>query len=150
MPGSTSSSRTAAALIVLTRPVGADRHDPGRNPLQHRLDVSTALVELGVLPLHLDARAFEPALARGELARHRVERLDERSEFVTRLRLDAVVEMPGANLARAGREPPHGPRDPLRQVEPEPRRADEDHQRHHHEQREVHALERTFNTRSWL
>ena len=49
-------------------------------------------------------RAIEPLLARGQLARHRVERLDQRAELVARLRLDAMIEMAGADLARAGRE----------------------------------------------
>ena len=35
-------------------------------------------------------------------------------------------------------------RNPLREVEPQPRRADENQQRHHQEQREVDAFERTL------
>ena len=77
-----------------------------------------------------------------QLRRHRVERLDERAELVARLRLDAVIEMSRANLARALGEHLHGPRDALGQVEAHPRRADQDHQRHHQEEREVHALQR--------
>ena len=98
MPGSTSSRRPAAELMVLMRAVGPDRDDAGRDPFEHRLDVAAALVELGVLALHLDARALEAALARRQLPRHRVERLDQRAELVARLRLDPVIEVPGADL----------------------------------------------------
>ena len=122
--------------------LGSERDDAGRDPLEDGLDVLAPLVELHVLPLEIDARALELALAVGQLPRHRVERLDELTEFVARLRFDTVVEMAGADLPRAGREPLDRPRDALGEIEPGPRRADENHQRHHHEEREVDALQR--------
>ena len=117
MPGSTSSRRAGGRVDRADAAVGADRHDAGRDALEHRLDVAAALVELGVLALHLDARPLEPPLAGRQLARHRVERLDQRAELVARLRLDAVIEVAGADLARAGREHADRPRDPLREIE---------------------------------
>jgi hypothetical protein len=55
-----------------------------------------------------------------------------------------MIEVPGPDLARAGGEHADGPRDPLRQIEAHPRRADQDHQRHHQEQRKVDPLERSL------
>ena len=86
---------------------------------------------------------FELALARRELPGHRVERLDERAELVARLRLDPVIEMAGADLAGTRGEPLHRTRDALGQIQAGPRRADQNHQRHHDEQRQVHAPDRT-------
>ena len=85
IPRSSSSRRAAAELIVLTRPVGANRHHAGRDALEDRLDVAAPLVELGVLALHLDPRSFEAPLAGRQLAGHRVEGLDQRAELVARL-----------------------------------------------------------------
>ena len=127
--------------------VGPDRHDPGGDPLEDGLDVAAALVELRVLPLHLDPRPFQPPLARRQLARHRVERFDQRPELVLGFRLDPVIEMAGADLARTGRQHADRPRDPLREIQPEPGRADENHQRHHHEERQVDRLDRSLQDR---
>ena len=115
--------------------VGADGDDSRGDALQDRLDIPAPVFELQVLPL-------QRVLAGGQLRCHRVEGLDEGAELVAGLRLDAVIEMSRANLARALGEHVHGPRDALGQVEAHPRGADEDHQRHHQEEREVHALQR--------
>jgi hypothetical protein len=135
--------------MVLTRPSGPIDTTPGRDALEHRLDIPPPLVELGVLALH--SSAFVPGGAGSSPApRPRVERLDQRSELVARLRLDAVIEVAGSDLLGRRREHADRPRDALGEVEAQPRRADENHQRHHQEQRQVDALERPFRTRSWL
>ncbi len=97
-------------------PVGPERDDASRDALEHRLDVLPALVELLVLALEIEARVFELALARRQLSGHRIERLDERAELVARLRLDAVIEVAGADLARAGGQQLHRTRDALGQI----------------------------------
>ena len=120
-------------------PVGPERHDAGGDPLEHGLDVLAALVELLVLALEIEPRVLELALARRQLPGHRVERFDQRAELVARLGLDAVIEVAGADLARAGGEPLHRTGDALGQVQAGPRRADQNHQRHHDEERQVDA-----------
>ena len=59
-----------------------------------------------------------------------------------RLRLDAVIEVAGADLVGGRRQHLHRPRDPLGQVQPHPGRAHENHQRQHQEEREVDAGQR--------
>ena len=78
--------------------------------------------------------ASSPAIA--------VERLDERAELVVALRLDALIEVARADLARRRGQHLHRPRDPLGEVEAHPGRADQNHQRHHQEERQVDAGER--------
>ena len=129
------------AVDRLDLPVGSERHDAGGDPLEHGFDVLAALVELLVLALEIEARALELALAGGELPGHRVERLDERAELVAGLRLDSVIEVAGANLAGAGGEPLHRTRDALGQIQAGPRRADQNHERHHDEERQVDAAD---------
>ena len=55
-----------------------------------------------------------------------------------------MIEMTRADLARAGRQHVHRTRNPLREVQPEPRGAHENQERHHQEQGEVDAFERTL------
>ena len=83
--------------------VAGQRNHARRNAFDNRLDVAAPIVELHVLPLEVHPGPFQLALAGGEFPRHRVERLHEGPELVARFRLDAVIEMAGANLARAGR-----------------------------------------------
>ncbi len=130
------------AVDRLDLPFRIERDDARGDALEDRLDVLAALVELQVLPLEIQARVFELPLARRQLAGHRVERLDELPELVARLGLDAVVEMPGANLPCAGSQQLHGPRNPLREIQARPDRADQNHQRHDDEQVQVDAANR--------
>ena len=116
--------------------------DAGGDALEDGLEVAPPRVGLEALALEIEARSIEALLARRELARHRVERLDERAELVVRVGLDAVIEMAGADLAGAGGEPLHRPRDALGEEQPHPGRADQDQQRQAEEEREVDALER--------
>ncbi len=97
-----------------------------------------------MLALEIDGRAFQPSAALPHFGGHAVERFDERPELVVadRLAIDAIVEMPGLDLASGGRQPLHGLGDPLRQVQAHPRRAHENHERHHQEERQVDARER--------
>ena len=80
------SSRAAARLIVVDAPAGVDRDDAGRDALEDRLDVAAARLR----PRRACARARtvdRSTLRRlcGQLAGHRVERLDERAELVVAL-----------------------------------------------------------------
>ena len=119
------------------RAAGIDRHDAGRNALENRLDVAAALLHLEMLPLELDRRSVDLAAARRQLARHRVERVDERAELVVALRLDVLIQAAGADLAGGRREHQHRPRDPLRQIRAHPGRAEQNQQRHHEKERQV-------------
>ena len=73
------------------------------------LDVAAAPLAFEVLALEID-RAIAPASRRlaASSPAMRVERLDERTELVRRLRLDAMIEMAGADLPR-GRRRAAGP-----------------------------------------
>ena len=106
---------------------GVDRDDAGRDALEDRLDVAPAAFDLDVLALELDRRALDLAAARRQLAGHRVERFDERAELVVALRLDALIEAAGADLARGRRQHLHRARDPLGEVEAHPGGADQNH-----------------------
>ncbi len=53
-----------------------------------------------------------------------------------------MIEVAGANLARPGRQALHRPRNALGEIEAGPGRADEDHERHHDEERQVDTLNR--------
>ena len=85
------------------RAAGIDRDDAGRDALQNGLDVAAALLHLEMLALELDRRPVDLAAARRQLARHRVERVDERAELVVALRLDALIE--AARRRSRGRRP---------------------------------------------
>src|SRR5262249_1109961 len=85
--------------------VGANRDHAGGNPLEHGLDVSAALVELQILALEIVARLLQLALARRQLAGHRVEGLHERAELVTPLGLDPVIQAARPRLRAAPRAP---------------------------------------------
>ncbi len=122
--------------------LGPERHDASGDALEHGLDVLAALVELLVLALEIDTGVLEFALARRQLPRHRIERFDQRTELVPRLGLDAVIEMAGADLARAGGEQLYRTRDALGQIQTGPGRAHQNHQRHHDEERQVDATNR--------
>ncbi len=52
-----------------------------------------------------------------------------------------MIEVAGADLAGTRRQQLHRTRDALREVQPGPGRADQDHQRHHDEQRQIDARE---------
>ena len=73
---------------------------------------------------------------------HRVERFDERAKFVTRLGLDPVIEVAGADFAGAGGQPLHRPGNALGEVQARPGRTDHDHEGHHDEQRQVDTDDR--------
>ena len=95
-----------------------------------------------MLALELDRRALEPPPAGGQLAGHAVECVDQRSELVVGFRLDAMIEVAGADLVGRRRQHLHRTRDALGEVEAHPRGADENHQREHQEEREVDAGQR--------
>ena len=118
------------------------RHDARRDALQNRLDVAPPPFDLLVFPFELDGRSLDLAPARLELDRHRVECVDERAELVVALRLDPLIEMARADLARGRRQKLHGARDALRQIRSHPCRAEQNQQRDHQEERQVHAGER--------
>ena len=141
---SSASSRIAALLSVLTLPAGIDRHDARGNPLEDRFDVAPPPLDLDVFSLEIDGRALEAPAALPHFARHAVERFDERSELVVahRFAIDAIVEMSGLDFPRRRREALHRLGDPLGEIQAHPRGADENHQRHHQEEREVDAGER--------
>ena len=130
------------------RPVVVDRDDAGGDAVEHRFDVAAAAFDVLMLALELDRRALEPPPAGGQVASHAVERLDQRAELVARLRLDAVIEVAGADLVGRRGQHLHRPRDALGQVEPHPRGADENHQRQHQEEREIDAGQRLLAARA--
>ena len=138
------SSRLAALLSVLTRPDASNRHDTRRNPLKDRLDVTPASFDLDVLALQVGGRAFESPPALADLAGHTVECLDQRSELVVthRAAIDAIVEVPGLDFSGRGCQALHGLCDALREIQPHPRGAHENHERHHQEERQIDAGKR--------
>ena len=87
------SIRSAALFIVLTRPVGVERHDAGGHRLQHGLGVAAPPLHLAVLGLEVEVRLLELGLGRGEVRRHPVEGVDEDADLVVRAHLDLVVEV---------------------------------------------------------
>ena len=90
----------AAELMVPMRPVSIDRDDARRDPLDHRLDVAAPALPFFVLPLQVHTGPLQAAAARRHLGGHGVERIHHRAEFVSRLELNPVVVVSGANLAR--------------------------------------------------
>src|SRR5437667_461513 len=96
------------------------RDDAGRNPLENRLGVAPADLGLDMFSLELDRGTLHLAPARRQLARHRVEGLDERAELVVALRLHALIEAARADLARGRGQHLHWTRDPLGEVQPHP------------------------------
>ncbi len=114
-----------------------DGNDAGRDSLEHRFDIPPPSFDLDMFPLQVVGGLFQLLAAGRELARHAVERLDERSELVGGFRLQPPIQMAGADLARGRRQHLHRPRDPLGEVQPDPRRTHHDHQREHQEEREV-------------
>ena len=125
----------------LDAPVRGNRHDTGRDPLEDRFEITAALFDLGVLLLEVQPRPFELLLTRGELAGHRVEGLDQRSELVPRLRLDAMIQASGTDFTCSGSQPLHRTGDPLGEIQPHPCCADKNHQRHHQEDGKIDPLE---------
>src|SRR5439155_22614816 len=66
------------------------RHHAGRDALAGRLDVAAAVLDFDMFALELERRPLNAPPARRLLARHRVERFDQGSEFVVALRLDTL------------------------------------------------------------
>ncbi len=121
---------------------GVDRHDARRDPFENRLDIAAAALDLDVLALELEGRAFDFPPGGRQLAGHGVERFGQGAELVVALRLDPLIQMPRADLARGGRQHEHGPGDPLRQVRAHPDRAEQDEQGDHQEERQIEAGQR--------
>ena len=92
-----------------------------------------------MLAFELDGRTIDLPPARRQLARHRVERLDERAELVVALWLDPLIEPARANFARRSGQQLHRSSNALRQIESRPRRAHEDEQGHHQEEGQIHT-----------
>src|SRR5580765_1186662 len=105
------------AINRFDRRVSAHRYDTGGDALQNCFDIPAALIQLEVLPLEIEPRALEFPLAGGQLPGHRVESLDERSELISRLGLDAMIETTGADLTSPRRQQLHRAGDSLRQVQ---------------------------------
>ncbi len=120
------------------------RHDAAGDAFEHGLDVAAAALDVLVLALELHRGALEPLAAGRQLAGHHVEGLGERAELVVALHLDAVIEAARADLVRGRRQQLHRPGDALGHVEAHPRRADENHQREHQEERDIDAGDRTL------
>ena len=78
--------------VTADLPFGADRDDSRRDSLEDGFDVLPPFLDFEVLVLEVQTGAFELALTRGELPRHRVERFDERAELVACFGLDAVIQ----------------------------------------------------------
>src|SRR5262249_24074238 len=97
-----------------------DGHDAGRYPLQNRLDITAPTFDFDVFALEGERAALHPPPAARQFAGHRVERLDERAEFVVRLSLDALVETSCTNFPGSGGERLHRTSDPLGEIEPHP------------------------------
>ena len=133
------------------RAAAIDRHDAGRNPFQDRLDVAAALFHFEMLPFEIDRRAVDLPAARRQLARHRVERLDQRAELVVALRLHVLIQPARADFAGGRREHQHRPRDPLRQIRAHPGGAEQNQQRHHEKERQgTDPVRGRRRTRNWL
>ena len=115
-------SRRDAAELAVPDPAGASTETTPVAIRSRIVSTYRRRPRRPVLALELDRRSLEPPAARGQLAGHAVERLDERPELVLRLRLDAVIEVTGADLLRGGRQHLHRTRDALRQIQPHPRR----------------------------
>ena len=129
--------RADAALVV-------DGDDAGRDAVEHGFDVLAAAFDVFVLALELDRRALEPSPAGGQVTRHAVERLDQRRELVAHLDVDAVIEVAGTDFVGGRGQHLHRPRDPLRQVETQPGRGHQNHQRQHQKEGEVDRGQRRF------
>ncbi len=95
-----------------------------------------------MLALELNRGTLDLAAARGQLRGHGVERFGERAKLVLALRLDALIEAPGADLARRRRQDLNRTRDPFGEIGTHPRRAEQGQQRHHQEDRQVETRHR--------
>ena len=122
------------------RPV--ERNHAGRHAIQDGFDVAPPALAFFVFLFEIERRPLEPPPTGSQLGRHRIERLDHRTEFVGALVLDPMVVVPGADLTGRFREHLDGPRDALGQIEPHPGRADQDEQRDHDEERDIDARQR--------
>ena len=125
--------------MVVMAPVGINRDHARRDALENGFDIAPPPFDFDVLPLERNRAALDAASARGQFAGHRIERFHQRPELVAALGLDALVEPARADFARGRRERLHRPRNPLREVEAHPRGADQNQQRGHEEERQVHT-----------
>ena len=94
-----------------------------------------------MLALQIDPGSLELPSVRRELPGHRVERGDQRPELIDALLFDPVIEMTGPDLTRAVSQHLNRSRDPLRGIDPQPGRTEQDEERHHQEEREIDALQ---------
>jgi hypothetical protein len=108
------------------------------------VDVAATAFHLLVLALELNRAAIHLAAAGRQLARHRVEGLHERSELVVALRFDPLIQTARADLPRGGRQHQDRTRDPLGEIRAHPGGAEENEQRHHQEERQIQAGQRTL------
>ncbi len=120
---------------------GVDGDDAGGNPLENGLDVAAPALHFDVFVFQVNRRSLQPATALPYFARHAVERLDQRPKFIVAhsRAIDAIVQVSGFDFACGRRQPFHRLRDALGEIEPHPGGAHQDHERHHQEEREVHA-----------
>ena len=123
-------------------PRRVNRDHARRDSLENGFDIAAPPLHFLVLPFELHRGPFNLSPARRELTGHGVERDHERAELVVALRLDALVQPAGADLARRRRETLDRSGNAFRHVQTHPRGADQNHQRDHEEEREVHARER--------
>ena len=75
-----------------------DGDDAGGNAIENRFDVRFRPSTSRCFAFELVSRSLETPAVGGQLARHAVERLDERAEFILRFGHHAMIEVAGADL----------------------------------------------------
>ncbi len=143
---STSSSRwrrmfNAAPLQVKMRPAASVETTPAATFSSTAAISARSPTSRWLVPVQLAVAALEQLLVAPQLLGHAVEGADEHPQLVVGVDVDAVGEVAAADPPRPLGERLDGDGHPPRQVEPHPRRGEEDQERDHQEDQQVAGAE---------
>ncbi len=105
-----------------------DRQQAGGDGVDDRLNIGTAAVELKIVLTQGHVGRFDLRLTALQVGRHAIERIDERADFVGRLRVDAHGKVALGDRFRRLSQSLNRHRNAARNVEPEPRGSEHDQQ----------------------
>ena len=106
------------------------------------VEMSAALAVEALVDLHqLFVLGLEQEVVVAQLAGHAVEGLDQHAELVVGGDVDAMVEVALGHAARALGQRLDRDGDAARQVEPDPRRGEQEDERHHQDEEDVARLD---------
>ena len=80
--------------------IGVERKHAGRNALEDRFKLPTALIEFLIRGAQVAAGSLDLAPASFQIFRHAVERAHQIADLVRRTDIDAIVETSAGNLLR--------------------------------------------------